>query len=184
MDERAKTAASKFLSLVLRHQPEVAGLTLDAAGWVNVDALLEGCAACGNGLTRAQLEHIVSTSSKQRFAFSEDGLRIRANQGHSTEVELGLTPVEPPTRLFHGTVAAALPAIRAAGLQRMARHHVHLSADEGTALAVGGRRGKPVLLRVDAGAMHAAGHLFYLSANGVWLTTDVPSAFIEGLSAG
>lgn len=181
MDEKAKTSASKFLSLVLRHQPEVAGVTLDAAGWVDVNVLLRGCAASGKRLSRAELDELVATSPKQRFAFSDDGLRIRASQGHSAEVELGLEPTEPPDVLFHGTVAAALPAIREQGLQRMARHHVHLSADEATARAVGGRRGKPVLLRVDARAMRAAGCVFYRSANGVWLADQVAPEFIHGL---
>lgn len=125
-------STSKFLSLVLRHEPGRIGLTLDAAGWTDVDALLAACAAHGVAITRGQLAELVAHSDKQRFALSADGDRIRANQGHSVEVELGLVAQAPPARLYHGTVHAALGAIRATGLERRARHHVHLSADHGT----------------------------------------------------
>jgi putative RNA 2'-phosphotransferase len=177
--DRETTRLSKFLSLVLRHQPEVIGVALDAAGWVPVDELLAACRAHGTPIDRALLLELVATSPKQRFALSEDGARIRASQGHSVEVELGYQPAEPPETLFHGTVAASLDAIREGGLRRMERHHVHLSPDADTARAVGARRGAPVVLRVAAGAMHRAGHLFYRSANGVWLTEHVPPDFIE-----
>ncbi len=169
---------SKLLSLVLRHEPARAGVTLDDAGWAPVDALLEGLAARGDRLTRADLEEIVATSDKKRFALSDDGLRIRASQGHSVEVELGYEPVPPPETLFHGTVARFLPGIRAQGLVRGARHHVHLSATEATATHVGNRRGAALLLRVRASAMAADGHLFFRSANGVWLTDHVPARFL------
>jgi putative RNA 2'-phosphotransferase len=177
--EREHTRLSKFLSLVLRHQPEVIGVTLDPAGWVPVDELLAACDAHGKPIDRALLLDIVATSPKQRFALSEDGARIRASQGHSVDVELGHDAAQPPETLYHGTVAASLDAIRAGGLSRMERHHVHLSPDADTARAVGARRGAPVVLRVAAGAMHRAGHVFHRSANGVWLTEHVPPAFIE-----
>jgi len=180
MDAKSRTAASKFLSFVLRHEPGAAGVALDTAGWVDVDVLLKACAKSGHSLSRSALEEIVATCSKQRFAFSQDGRRIRANQGHSTAVELGHEPAEPPHILFHGTIRRVLPAIRESGLLRMERHHVHLSADEATALAVGSRRGKPVVLRVNARAMRHAGHEFLRTPNGIWLTDTVPSCFISG----
>ena len=170
--------ASKFLSLVLRHEPERIGITLDDAGWTDVDALLTALDAHGLALTRAELDAIVASSDKQRFALSPDGARIRANQGHSVDVELGLEAVTPPDVLYHGTVDAALPGIRAQGLLKGQRHHVHLSADVETAQKVGGRRGKAVVLAIRAGEMAAAGHTFYRSANGVWLVDHVPVQFI------
>jgi putative RNA 2'-phosphotransferase len=170
---------SKFLSLVLRHEPARIGITLDDAGWTDVGALLAACTAHGVPITRDELAVIVASSDKQRFALSADGAQIRANQGHSVEVDLQLTPAAPPSRLFHGTVAAVLPAIRAEGLVRGQRHHVHLSADVETATRVGGRRGKPVLLTIRADDMAGAGHVFYRSDNGVWLVDHVPPAFIE-----
>lgn len=169
---------SKFLSLVLRHHPERAGIVLDEAGWVSVDDLLAGCARCGMVLDRRRLEEIVRDSDKQRFALSEDGTRIRASQGHSVQVALGYVPKEPPEELFHGTVDRFLGSIREKGLVRGSRHHVHLSADRATAQKVGQRRGRAVVLRVRAGAMHRDGHAFYVSDNGVWLTDQVPPAYL------
>jgi len=169
---------SKRLSYVLRHQPGSVGLTLDDAGWLDVDALLAAL-----HLTRAELEHVVATNDKQRFAFDDTGTRIRASQGHSRPVELGYRPEQPPDVLFHGTVERFLLAIRAEGLAPGRRHAVHLSADVDTARSVGGRRGRPVVLRVDAAAMAAAGHTFTRSANGVWLTDTVPPAYL-GLDSG
>lgn len=170
---------SKFLSLVLRHDPARIGITLDDAGWTDVDALLAAAAAHGVPLTRDELREIVAGSNKQRFAMSPDGARIRANQGHSVEVDLQLAPCEPPALLYHGTVDAALPGIREEGLVRGARHHVHLSVDVETATRVGRRRGAPVLLTIRAADMHAAGHVFYRSENGVWLVDQVPVRFIR-----
>jgi putative RNA 2'-phosphotransferase len=169
---------SKFLSLVLRHDPSRIGIALDPSGWISVDELLAACASHGAPMTRAELEHIVATNDKQRFALSPDGLRIRASQGHSIDVELGYTPSTPPELLFHGTVADSLTAIRADGLRPMSRHAVHLSPDQATASRVGGRRGKPIVLTVRALDMHRAGHTFQVSANNVWLTDLVPPAFI------
>jgi putative RNA 2'-phosphotransferase len=169
---------SKFLSLVLRHNPGRIGIVLDEAGWTDVTALLAACAAHGVSLSRDELAAVVASSDKQRFALSPDGERIRANQGHSVEVDLQLAPAEPPAILFHGTVDAVVASIRAQGLVRGQRHHVHLSADVATATKVGGRRGKPVVLSVRAGDMAAAGHVFYCSANRVWLVDHVPPEFI------
>ncbi len=178
MNERERTRRSKFLSLVLRHQPETIGLVLDEAGWVAIDTLLAQMAAHGKSTSRETLEELVRASSKQRFAISDDGLRIRANQGHSVFVQLGLAAAKPPARLFHGTVAAALQAIQAEGLSKMNRHHVHLSADSATATMVGQRRGKAIVLGVEAGRMSEAGFVFYRSENGVWLTEAVPRQFL------
>lgn len=179
MDERARTRVSKFLSFVLRHRPDSIGIELDDAGWVEVETLLRRSQASGTAIARAELEEVVATSPKRRFALSEDGLRIRASQGHSVEVELGYQPATPPEQLFHGTVASALESIRAQGLTRMARHHVHLSPDRATATNVGQRRGAPIVLTVRAGQMHRAGFVFYVSANGVWLTEHVPPEFLD-----
>jgi putative RNA 2'-phosphotransferase len=179
MNEKQKIRTSKFLSLVLRHEPEAIGLTLDAAGWVDVKALLAALRAHGREISRAELEEVVATNEKKRFAFSEDGTRIRANQGHSVEVELGYTPQAPPEQLFHGTATRFLGSISHGGLKKGERHHVHLSADAKTATKVGQRHGRPAILIVKAAAMHAAGHEFFISENGVWLVDHVPVEFIE-----
>ncbi len=170
---------SKFLSLVLRHRPGKIGITLDAQGWVPVDELLEACRQHGRPISREALEEVVATNDKQRFSFSPDGRHIRANQGHSVEVDLGLAPVEPPELLYHGTVAQFLDSIGQQGLLRGTRQHVHLSPDEATARRVGQRRGRPVVLVVEAGHMFRAGHAFYRSANGVWLTEAVPPEYLR-----
>ncbi|MEU3253004.1 RNA 2'-phosphotransferase [Streptomyces sp. NPDC006997] len=176
-DDRRTVKVSKYLSKHLRHQPEQIGLTLDAGGWVEIDALLAAASAHGFRFSREELDHVVAHNDKRRFAV--DGTRIRASQGHSIEVDLGLPPVAPPPYLYHGTVARCLDAIRAEGLRPMNRHDVHLSADRGTAARVGARRGRPVVLSVDAGAMHRDGHEFRVSANGVWLTEAVPARYLR-----
>ena len=170
---------SKLLALVLRHQPERMGLTLDEAGWVAVELVLRGFADVGTPITRDELEAIVRGSDKQRFAISDDGLRIRASQGHSVDVDLGYEPATPPPLLFHGTVRKFLDSIRVHGLVRGKRHHVHLSASTDTASRVGERRGRPIVLEVQAAVMTTGGHQFFLSANGVWLTEHVPAAYIS-----
>jgi putative RNA 2'-phosphotransferase len=170
---------SKFLSLVLRHQPDAIGITLDDQGWVDVEELLTKAQAHGRNISRDQLKRIVDENDKKRFAFSEDGLRIRANQGHSVDVDLALPPTEPPKLLYHGTAKHNLESIRRSGLHSGNRQHVHLSKDLETAIKVGQRHGVPVVLTVRAGDMHAAGHLFYLAANGVWLAESVPVEFLE-----
>ena len=179
MTDKEIIRTSKFLSLILRHDPERVGLKLGEAGWVGVDELLQAVNANGVTLTLEQLQHIVATSDKKRYAFSEDGQRIRASQGHSVEVDLQYPPQTPPEILYHGTATRFLEGIRKDGLQRMARHDVHLSAETKVTLQVGGRHGKPVLLTIRAGDMHRAGFVFRRSANGVWLVDHVPPQFIE-----
>lgn len=170
--------ASKFLSLVLRHRPERIGITLDSAGWGAVDELLAAAGRSGFKLDRATLERVVAENDKRRFAFSADGQSIRASQGHSVGVDLGLTPRTPPDVLFHGTATRFMDSIRREGLKPGSRTHVHLSADEATAQAVGRRHGSPVVLRVEAGAMHRDGHEFHRSENGVWLAQAVPARYL------
>jgi putative RNA 2'-phosphotransferase len=173
------TSTSKFLALVLRHKPDEIGLTLDPNGWADVEELLLRCNARGKRVTRALLERVVAENDKKRFAFSDDGSRIRASQGHSVEVDLALNPLEPPELLFHGTADRNRNSIRAGGLHSAQRQHVHLSLDVATATKVGQRHGKPIILKVRAREMWKAGHPFYLSANGVWLTDRVPPEFID-----
>ena len=168
---------SKFLSHVLRHAPDTIGLTLDESGWADIDELLR-LAPASLALNRGLLERVVRESDKQRFRISDDGARIRANQGHSIEVDLRLEPREPPEQLFHGTATSSLDAIRAQGLLPGSRRHVHLSIDRETARSVGARHGKPSVLTIQAGLMHGAGHTFWLSDNGVWLTEHVPVEWI------
>lgn len=179
MNKKQRIRTSKFLSLVLRHEPQRIGLELDPSGWAEVDGLLAACRHHGMPIERADLEEVVATNEKKRFAFSEDGRRIRASQGHSIDVELGYTLQSPPSVLFHGTTTRFLDAIRREGLHKRGRHHVHLSAETDTAHKVGERHGKPAILIVQAAAMHADGHSFFLSENGVWLTEHVPPEFIE-----
>ncbi len=179
MTEKEIIKTSKFLSLILRHEPEVVGLKLGEAGWVPVNELLEAVNRHGTSLTLDELKHIVATSDKKRFALSEDGLRIRASQGHSVEVDLQYPPQTPPEILYHGTATRFLDGIRKDGLQKMRRHDVHLSAETKVTVQVGSRHGKPALLTIRAGDMHRAGFIFRCSANGVWLVNQVPPEFIE-----
>ena len=181
MNDKRRTHVSKFLSLHLRHQPEALGLTLAAGGWVEVDALLAACTRHHFLITRAELDEVVVTSDKQRFAFDPSGTRVRANQGHSTAVDLQLEPVPPPDVLYHGTTVGNLGVIREKGLQKMARHHVHLSSDVPTARSVGARHGLPVVLAVDSAALARDGFAFYRSANGVWLVDHVPPEYLQVL---
>ena len=176
MTQKAK---SKFLSLVLRHEPQRIGIEMDASGWVVVDDLLEKLALNGQPLSRDELEEIFRTSDKKRFTLSPDKTRIRAAQGHSIGVSLGLEPVEPPAVLYHGTAAKNVAMIRVEGLKPMSRDHVHLSLDRATAQKVGMRHGRPHILRVRAAQMYANGQAFYRAENGVWLTDFIDPAFIE-----
>ncbi len=170
------TSTSKFLSYVLRHRPDAVGITLDEAGWVPVDVLLAALARHGRPVTPAVLDRLVDGTDKQRFEVREG--RIRAAQGHSIPVDLQLAPAVPLAVLYHGTVARFLPGIRVDGLTAGGRTHVHLSSDLDTAARVGARRGRPVVLRIDAVGMHVAGLVLYRAANGVWLTRHVPPRFI------
>ncbi|MDD9207978.1 RNA 2'-phosphotransferase [Georgenia sp. 10Sc9-8] len=172
-----RTAVSKRLAYVLRHDPGSVGLRLDPGGWVHIPELLSALARAGLTLTPDELRHVVETSDKQRFAVAGD--RIRANHGHSVPVDLGLSPQAPPELLFHGTVSRSLPAIRRHGLRPGSRQMVHLSADEDTARAVGARRGSPVVLEVRAGALAADGAEFFRSASGVWLVDHVPPDYLR-----
>jgi putative RNA 2'-phosphotransferase len=178
MDKKREVRISKFLSLVLRHAPEKIGLELTEGGWTEVDRLLDAMAARAFRITREELDFVVAHNAKKRFAFSEDGLRIRASQGHSLDVDLGYRAQSPPEVLFHGTAERNVDSILASGLDRRARHHVHLSADRETAIAVGRRHGRPIVFEVSAARMCAEGYEFYVSANGVWLVAEVPPQYL------
>lgn len=169
---------SKFLSLVLRHQPETIGITLDENGWTDVATLLAKLQSKSFRIDLNQLRYIVETNNKKRFAFNADESQIRASQGHSVEVDLGYTEKQPPQFLYHGTATRFLDLILADGLKKMSRHHVHLSSDEQTARSVGSRHGRPVVLIVKAEEMAASGYIFYQSENGVWLTDHVPADYL------
>jgi len=183
ISEKENTRISKFLSLVLRHQPQTLGLQLDENGWTNVEQLLDGMNQAGFSIDRQILIHVVETNAKKRFAFNETQDRIRANQGHSIEVELGYHPQNPPAILYHGTSIHSVTAIQQLGLTKMSRHHVHLSADVETATKVGQRKGKSVVFEVYAKQMFDQGFIFYQSDNGVWLTDRVPANFLKLLFA-
>ncbi|MEV6813444.1 RNA 2'-phosphotransferase [Micromonospora sp. NPDC051296] len=170
------TPVSKLLAYVLRHRPDQVGIALDEGGWVDVDVLLAALARHGRPVTPALLDRLIAGTDKQRFELH--GGRIRAAQGHSIDVDLGLEPATPPPVLYHGTVARFLTSIGAHGLQPRRRTHVHLSADQRTAATVGARRGEPVILTIDAAGMHRSGFAFYRAANGVWLTRHVPPTWI------
>lgn len=183
MKSRDKKRISKALSLALRHRPDKFNLDLDEQGWCKVDQLLQNFQQNQIPLDRELLEELVRTSDKQRFALSNEGTLIRANQGHSISVELGYTPQNPPATLFHGTATRFLTSILSTGLQKQKRHHVHLSADKNTAMKVGQRHGKVVILQVQAQQMQQDGYAFYCSENGVWLTEEVPPQYLETLLA-
>lgn len=175
----ALVSVSKFLSLVLRHQPGLIGLSLSPQGWVPVAELLQQAAAHGKPISRDELAQVVAHNDKQRFSLSADGLQIRAAQGHSVTVELGLAAQVPPPQLYHGTATRFVASILAQGLRPQSRQQVHLSTDADTALAVGRRHGTPVVFVVDAQRMHAAGLLFHRADNGVWLTDAVAPEYLQ-----
>lgn len=180
MNERETKRISKFLSLLLRHQPDLVGLQLDENGWAEVHELIQKSKKKGKDFTLEILEQVVATNDKKRFSFNEDKTKIRANQGHSLKnIDLQFEAIEPPEFLYHGTVPKFMQAIRSQGLQKMSRQHVHLSQDLETATKVGSRRGVPTILTIRSGAMFEEGFEFYKSANGVWLTDQVPVKFIE-----
>ena len=180
MTEKQKIRIGRKLSLVLRHQPEAIGITLDKNGWANVDELLRAMRSNRTPLTKADLVEIVETNDKKRYSFDKHQLRIRANQGHSLkDVDVELEPATPPTTLYHGTATRFLEAIRKEGLKSRSRQHVHLSLDRYTATQVGARHGKVVILTVKSIEMAENGHVFYQSVNGVWLTDRVPPKFLD-----
>ena len=179
MNEKQTKSTSKFLSLVLRHQPDTLGITLSESGWVSVESLLIAMSKNGKTITREQLQTVVSTNDKQRFEFNADGKQIRARQGHSVEVELGYEPTEPPEFLYHGTPGKVVSDIRKTGLKKQKRHDVHLHENTNTASEAGGRRGKPVLLVIRSKEMFDQGYKFYVTDNKVWLTDSVPAEFID-----
>lgn len=176
--EQETVKASKFLSLVLRHQPSMIGIHLDTQGWTDVEVLIKKAQSNGFPLDHALLSHVVETNPKKRFTFNETGNRIRASQGHSVEIELGYKSQTPPKVLYHGTTGAHLDSILKTGIEKRTRHHVHLSVDVEAALKVGQRHGKPVILEVQSGQMHIDGIVFFLSENSVWLTEYVDSKYL------
>jgi putative RNA 2'-phosphotransferase len=183
MDKARQVKVSKFLSKHLRHTPEALGLVLAEGGWVEVEDLLEACEGKQFPISHAELLEVVASSDKQRFALDETQTRIRANQGHSVEVDLQLVVQVPPSVLYHGTGEQSVATILGSGLQKMARHHVHLSAEVETARKVGMRHGRPVIFAVDTVAMLAAGFSFYCAENGVWLVDRVPAEYLERVGA-
>jgi len=170
---------SKFLSLLLRHKPETIGLKLNPQGWADVNDLLQKVNQSGHQLSFKLLDKIVEENDKKRFVFNEDKSRIRAAQGHSLKVDLDYKSLIPPTLLYHGTIAETAKLIELSGIKKMQRHKVHLSADTDTAKVVAARRGKPIILIIDALKMHREGYEFFQSDNGVWLTDFVPSKYIQ-----
>ncbi len=179
MNERRNKRISKFLSLILRHQPELIGLKLDVNGWANVNELIEKSASKGNEFSFDELQVVVRTNNKKRFSFNGDCTKIKANQGHSIKVALDLEAKKPPVVLYHGTAKKNLDSILSKGLVKGARHHVHLSADVDTALKVGQRHGKPIILEVDTVSMIQNDIEFYCSENGVWLTDFVHPTYLK-----
>ncbi len=173
-----KNNISRFLSLVLRHDPSKIGITLDQQGWIAVDVLLHQLNDHGKNINFETLKEVVADNDKKRFAFNEDQTKIRASQGHSIKVDLKYKSIEPPEFLYHGTVPKFMDAIKENGLLKMTRHHVHLSESRDTATKVGARRGDPIILSIRSGEMFKAGYSFYKSENNVWLTNHVASEFI------
>ena len=179
MDNSRLVKISKYLSKHLRHQPERIGITLSLGGWVAVNQLLTACKKYQFPISRDELDLVVEYNDKQRFSFDSTGTLIRANQGHSVEVDLQLEPVVPPDVLYHGTGHKAVESILQTGLCKMSRHHVHLSGDIVTATTVGARHGKPIVFAVNTSAMYQAGYEFYCSDNNVWLVDNIPPEYLQ-----
>lgn len=179
MNEIENKRISKFLSLILRHQPEIIELKLDENGWAEVNELITKSAKGRMHFSFEDLEEVVETNNKKRFAFNEDKTKIRASQGHSIAIDLALKTIQPPDFLYHGTADANISSILGKGIEKRSRQHVHLSADKETATKVGMRHGKPVILTIRTKEMHDDGIAFYLSANGVWLTDFVDAKYIS-----
>lgn len=178
MTSKELDSISKFISLILRHKPETIGIKLDEHGWANVDELIEGISK-KYPINTETLEYIVATDNKQRYSFNDDRTLIRANQGHSIPVDVELVAAMPPEVLYHGTGEKYSASIDKQGLIPKSRLYVHLSSDTDTALKVGSRHGKPMIYKVLSGEMSRAGHVFYQSVNGVWLTKDVPVEYLR-----
>ena len=174
-----KDKLSVFISLILRHKPDAAGIRLDEHGWANVEELIDGINSTGRKFNTEMLDEIVATDEKGRYSYNEDKTLIRANQGHSIPVDVDLKEQEPPEFLYHGTSKRFLENIQAEGLKPMSRLYVHLSKDKETALKVGKRHGKPVILKVHSSEMFKEGNRFYLSENGVWLTKFIPTRYLD-----
>jgi putative RNA 2'-phosphotransferase len=179
ISEKETTRISKFLSLVLRHKPKAIGLTLNENGWADVEELIDKMNEHNFKITRDILDNVVATNNKQRFSFNNDKTKIRANQGHSVQVDLDLQEMVPPEYLYHGTGENSISSILRTGLQKRARHHVHLSTDIKTATTVGKRHGKPAIFIIAAQQMQQDGYSFYLSENNVWLTDKVPVKYLK-----
>ncbi len=181
MTSGSRVRISKLLSRVLRHEPELAGVTLDAAGWTRVDELLTGLRRLGVELTRAELDEVIAGGGKQRFELSLDGSNIRARYGHSVGIDAGYAPADPPPVLYHGTPERNLESIRAGGISPMGRQLVHLHEEVSAARSVGARRGRPIVLLIDAAAMATAGAVFHRLPGGIWLTREVPAERVLGV---
>lgn len=179
LNEKETTRISKFLSLVLRHKPETIGITLDENGWVSITTLIEKLSTANMTIDLEILKHVVDTNAKKRFAFNDTFDKIRASQGHSVAIELGYEPQVPPEVLYHGTAAQHIDSILSTGLNKGSRHQVHLSTDTTTAINVGKRHGKPVVLEIAAKQMHEDGYAFFVSENNVWLTDNIPVEYIK-----
>ncbi|MDR2954317.1 MAG: RNA 2'-phosphotransferase [Prevotella sp.] len=179
MNEQHKKRIGKFLSLVLRHEPQKIGIRLDENGWADVQELIQKCAMHRVNFTMAELEEIVATNDKKRYSFNEDKTRIRANQGHSIEIDLTLSPVEPPEFLYHGTADRFYTSMMSEGIKKMSRQHVHLSKDKETAHKVGSRHGRPIILTILAKQMYHDGIEFFQSDNEVWLTDFIDPKYIS-----
>lgn len=179
LGEKQLTHISKFLSLVLRHQPDTIDIQLDKNGWTDINELIEKANNYGVNFDRETLNHIVATNSKKRFAFNDTLDKIRASQGHSIDIELGFTKQKPPEILFHGTAEEFVQSISETGLEKRKRQHVHLSSDLETALKVGQRHGKPFIFKVLAEQMYNDNFQFYISDNSVWLTDNVPTKYLK-----
>ncbi len=179
MNEKQYTKLSKFLSLILRHQPEVIGLSLNSNGWADVNELISKLTSSGKQIDFETLENVVETDNKKRYRFNDDKSKIRANQGHSLNIDLGYEPKVPPRILYHGTGQKYEDSILKTGIEKRDRHHVHLSTDIETAKNVGQRHGKPIIFEILAEAMYNDGYEFFVSENGVWLTHNIPVKYLR-----
>ncbi len=173
------TSLGKFISLILRHKPETIGIELDERGWADVNELIAGVQKTSPDFNMEVLEEIVRSNSKQRYSFNDDHTKIRANQGHSIQVDVELKEETPPAILYHGTGEKSVASIQEQGLLPQSRLYVHLSKDKSTAINVGSRHEKPVFFTVQSGSMHEEGYKFFLSENGVWLTKNVPQKYLR-----